>query len=891
MDRLLDIFILTGGFGIVCIASFQIGKLFTRFRLPLITGFLFTGIFCGPFFLDLIPLESKKSLNYLNELSLAFIAFVAGSELYLKELRTQIRSIAWNTFGQLVVTFIASSFAVYFLSDNIEITKDMPEAAKVAVAILAGTIFVARSPSSAIAVINELRAKGPFTSMAIGVTVVKDVLVIILFAITFQLAKALISGVPFTPIFIAILLAELGLAMGMGWLLGKMLQGILSISTRHLLKTTVILLLGMGVYTLSHEIHHLSELHLPYELHIESLLVCIIASFYVTNYSKYREEFHELLHKTGPLIFVIFFTLTGSIMRVDLLQASILITLLLFLVRLVSVMIGAFAGGMIARDPIKYVRVGWMPFITQAGIAIGLSTIIASEFPTWGPDFATLIISVVVINEIVGPPLFKFSLNLVGEAHVRHETPTFDGIRNAIIFGMENQVIALGRQLKQHGWGVDIASRSVDEEFANEADLTVHKIDGFTVEMLNQLDAESAEAIVLMNSDEENMELFELIYEHVGTKNIVVRLQHRTHADKLREMGAMVVEPSTAMVSLFDHMVRAPQTTNLLLGGDEGQDTLDLEVIDPALHGVYLRDLRLPADVIVLSVYRNNQVIISHGYTRLRSGDTVTLVGSKESLDKIAYRFEGTSLQGPPPSQTLIFQKIRNSPSMGKAKKAKFLEMKSFPNVYQNYDWERPQLINNQDEIVDLKGSWREKHFKNDHPLCLELACGRGDYTVELARQFPEKNFIGIDVKGARIWAGAKQAVKEDLPNAAFLRTRIEYLPVFFADDEVDEIWITFPDPFRRKSDRKHRLTHERFLKLYEQVCPTGSTVHFKTDDLPLFEYSIESIHEYGLEINEEYRDIYHHRIDNPLLYIQTHYERMHLADGRTINYLNFKTR
>ncbi|MEK7256021.1 MAG: tRNA (guanosine(46)-N7)-methyltransferase TrmB, partial [Bacteroidota bacterium] len=126
----------------------------------------------------------------------------------------------------------------------------------------------------------------------------------------------------------------------------------------------------------------------------------------------------------------------------------------------------------------------------------------------------------------------------------------------------------------------------------------------------------------------------------------------------------------------------------------------------------------------------------------------------------------------------------------------KFAQILSFPNVYENYNADEPRLLGENGVEVDLKGKWASQHFKNDHPLTLELACGKGEYTVGLAQRFPERNFIGVDVKGARIWRGAKTALEAGVPNAAFLRTRIEQLALFFEKDEVSEIWITFPDPF-----------------------------------------------------------------------------------------------
>jgi Kef-type K+ transport system membrane component KefB len=177
MGNLGNLLLILTGFAIVGAASGTIAKVFQRIKLPLITGFLVVGIIAGPYVVGLIPKKSVHDLYFINHISLTFIAFAAGSELYLKDMRSRFKSIAWMTFGQLVVTFLASSIIIFYLADYIHFMATMSSAGKLAVAMLIATIFVARSPASAIAIINELRARGPFTQTAIGVTVVKDVLV------------------------------------------------------------------------------------------------------------------------------------------------------------------------------------------------------------------------------------------------------------------------------------------------------------------------------------------------------------------------------------------------------------------------------------------------------------------------------------------------------------------------------------------------------------------------------------------------------------------------------------------------------------------------------------------------------------------------------------------
>lgn len=227
---------------------------------------------------------------------------------------------------------------------------------------------------------------------------------------------------------------------------------------------------------------------------------------------------------------------------------------------------------------------------------------------------------------------------------------------------------------------------------------------------------------------------------------------------------------------------------------------------------------------------------------------------------------------------------------MGRRNKLeKFEEMRGFPNVYQNYSYEHPKLIGKGDAEADLKNSWSKTHFKNDASITLELACGRGEYTNALAKMYPDRNFIGLDIKGARIWKGAKQALSEQINNAAFLRTKIELLPLFFGKDEVDEIWITFPDPFLREVKQNRRLTSNRFLDDYKKVLKKEGRIHLKTDNVELYEYTLEVLEDAETQILYHNDDIYANDLYIPELEIKTYYERMHLKNNLTIKYIQFK--
>ena len=221
---------------------------------------------------------------------------------------------------------------------------------------------------------------------------------------------------------------------------------------------------------------------------------------------------------------------------------------------------------------------------------------------------------------------------------------------------------------------------------------------------------------------------------------------------------------------------------------------------------------------------------------------------------------------------------------MGKGKLAKFAEMETFSNVFQ-YPF---SVVDN--VPFEMKGHWREQYFKNNHPVVLELGCGKGEYTVELARLYPEMNFIGGDIKGARMWTGAKQALEAGLKNVAFLRTNIEIIDRFFAESEVQEIWLTFSDPQMKNAHK--RLTSTFFLNRYRKFLVDGGIVHLKTDSNFLFTYTTCMVKENKLPVVFSTEDLYHTEgLDeetHKILSIQTYYESMWIERGLNIRYMKF---
>lgn len=216
---------------------------------------------------------------------------------------------------------------------------------------------------------------------------------------------------------------------------------------------------------------------------------------------------------------------------------------------------------------------------------------------------------------------------------------------------------------------------------------------------------------------------------------------------------------------------------------------------------------------------------------------------------------------------------------MGKNKLQRYSDNKTFDNVFEHTDF---------NDKNPPRGEWSSEIFGNDNSIVVELACGKGEYTTNLAKMYPDKNFIGIDIKGDRIWKGAIRAQEEKLHNVRFLRCFIDHLGQFFGKNEISEIWITFPDPFLKKSDAKKRLTSPKFLDIYRNVAQKEAVVHLKTDSEPLFRFTKTVIHDQDLPVIKCYSDVYKLNDPEDELRIQTYYEKMHLERGRIIQYIQF---
>ncbi len=628
-------------FLLVAMAAKQIGAFFSRYGLPYITGYLLAGALAGPFLLRMLPPEASGELRYIDDISLAVIAFIAGSELFLKDLQAQLRTILLNVLGIVVAAFVLLGIAIFILQSTIPFTAGFDTVTKIAVATLGATILLALSPASTIAVIKEVRARGKFSKTVLSITVVMDVVIIVLFAISVAFAGALIDGNALNIQFVILLVVDILIALLAGYLLGRGIGLLLSTSLNTVVKIGLLLLAGFLVFEAGYRVPDWTYEAFGAKIKIEPLLISMVAGFTVTNFTKFRHEFEEILHDISPYVYVAFFALTGVALKLDILVATLGVALALFGVRMFSIFIGTFAGGTIAGEDGQFRRWAWLGLITQAGIALGLARETAVEFPnTLGSDFATLIISVVVLNEIFGPLFLKFALRRVGEAH---EPPkeSRDEVRDILILGVEQQSIVLARQLQSHGWQVVLAD--TDEEAVKllaADDVDERHIPCVDEECMSQFMHPGLDAVVAMlPNEQDNLVACRIAYEEYGIRNLIVRLQTNGLRESFQELGVRMIDPATAMVSLLDQYVRTPEAAELLLHHDPQYDVVQVHVTQPDVAGKPLRDLRLPTDVLVLEINRKGQPIVPHGSSSIRVGDTVTLVGKGESLEEVTLRF------------------------------------------------------------------------------------------------------------------------------------------------------------------------------------------------------------------------------------------------------------
>ncbi|MBN2254940.1 MAG: cation:proton antiporter [Deltaproteobacteria bacterium] len=404
--------------GFVMLAAYMSAQILKIARLPLISGYIIVGIIAGPYVSGFLTDDMIDRFGFINDIALSFIALTAGGALHLQMLRKRRKIIVLNIVLLTVVVFgfVFTFFA--FMGSHFNFTGNLASPQIIAFAVLIGVVAVARSPSSAIAIISESRASGPFTETVLGVTIAMDVLIIILFTIAVTAARIFVGGseMPDTHVFVAVS-TELVISFFLGALLGKGIALYID-RIRHNLPL-FLLFLAFGVSKLSLWLNNGIEIHFDVYLHLKPLLICMGAGFTVQNFSKTGAYFMDNLDRVSLPVYVLFFSLAGASLNFEALKVCWMLALCLAIVRVAGIFCATWLAGTIAGDPPLHNRTAWMAYLTQAGVAIGLAQIAESEFPGIGVYLTTVILALIFVNQLVGPVTFKTVLNLVGESKVR----------------------------------------------------------------------------------------------------------------------------------------------------------------------------------------------------------------------------------------------------------------------------------------------------------------------------------------------------------------------------------------------------------------------------------------------------------------------------------------
>lgn len=638
--EILPTIAIIAAFFIIVAASKQLGILFEKIKLPLITGFIVIGAIAGPYVLNMTPKDLSK-LNFINEIALGFIALAAGAEMYLKEIRDRSKQIFIMTSSQLIITFIISFILLYIFIDLIPFAQTFTQKTVLAFALLSATIFVAPSLATTIPIINELRAKGPFTKTALGVTVFKDIFLIIIFSITFAISDILIIGGNINPGKILIVILNLAISIAIGLLYALIYKFVFKLKKPFWIEVILFLLAGWTTFLLSQLVTDISNKYLHIHIHLEAVLIGITASFYIVNYTSFRANVNKLVEDIGPYIYVAFFTLVGATLSLDSLKKYWIIAIILFLLRLILTILSSAVGSIISRDNRKETMLSWTPHIAQAGISLGLISIVAMRFSnSFGKDFEAVMVAMIVINQFVGPPLMRFAIVKLKEAHTKSTNYEANIQRNVAIIGLSRKSIFLSKALSNKGDNVTIVC---DKELTPDndvKDVKIARVEKINKEALKNLNFKSIDSVIILRTDEQAYKITEIIYENFGTPNVVVQVKDRSKIKQFRELGAIVVEPTSAIINLMAHFVQSPQATSILMGMEKNQNSEDVEILTKDIHGMALRDINLPLGILILSITRNEQVMLPHGYTRLRMHDIVTIIGSSEHIDIVKTKLQ-----------------------------------------------------------------------------------------------------------------------------------------------------------------------------------------------------------------------------------------------------------
>ncbi len=385
-------------FGAILIIAYLIGRYLTRFKLPKITGYLLVGIILGPDIAAFFTRQNIQHLQLIDEIALSLIALTAGGEFVLSRVRQQLKLLFHVTFWQIVVVISGIVAFILMLAPLIEFLNGQPTSVIIGVGLLLGVLAVAKSPATTIAIITETRSRGPFTNFILGITIFKDLIIVLLFALVLAFAEPLVTAsatIHFQ--FVMTILLEILLSLGAGLIAG----GVLYLYIRWVGEDTFLFLFGLILLVI--EVAHV--------LHLELILIFMMAGFFVQNFTRFGHNLIDTIEKSSLPVYVVFFALAGASLQFSVLLDNWMVTLLFVGARLLTTHVGTVIGARMAGGFPQVEKYGWMGFVGQAGLTLGLVSIIEKELPTpFGTSIKTIIVAAIVINQILGPMLFRYAL-------------------------------------------------------------------------------------------------------------------------------------------------------------------------------------------------------------------------------------------------------------------------------------------------------------------------------------------------------------------------------------------------------------------------------------------------------------------------------------------------
>lgn len=393
--------------GFILIFAFLFGKQLERLGLPQITGFILAGILCGPHILKFLDVGQVADLQLIDGLALSLIALTAGGEMRISRLKGRIKSISNLVVYQTI--FITGGFVLFgLIGRNVfPFFSGSAWTQSLAIALLLGAIATATSPSTTIAIITETKSKGTYTDLILSVAVVKDFVVIVLFAFFLSLSKLF-----FYPDrgFDASVLLQVTRDLGGSLLLGVVVGGGIILYLKYIQKEMTIFILGIAFFT--YQISHSYGFH--------PLLICLVAGFLVENFSPHGNRLIQAIEKSSLPVFVVFFAISGASLNLNALRTSWMLALICVFLRALLKFVGTYTGAKLAREEPEVRKFGWTGFISQAGVALGLAVLVEKAIPFWEGEFLSLVIAIIAINQIIGPVLLQKLLIKVGEAGTKN---------------------------------------------------------------------------------------------------------------------------------------------------------------------------------------------------------------------------------------------------------------------------------------------------------------------------------------------------------------------------------------------------------------------------------------------------------------------------------------